>query len=1188
MKNVKSIRKSKRKGPNLLTRRLLATVLLIFFAGFATITAISWTRPVKADENIDPYFTLSSGPPKVRIYTPVNNSVDNEQSVNVSGDTIPNSTVSVKIDNVSAGITVSDDKGLWSKSVSDVADGNHEVEASVNIGGPLSVISSSMLPGYSVINLENNSLVSSSITGLGFLYNGLLRDSGSKPGAYTAIKSKNSNYVYLVRDRNVLVLDTANYKPLKVIYTGSQFRSSADADASDTNDQYKQAKLSPDGTRLYLLYSYGSVSNAGKILTIDTATNQLISNKTFDLGNGAGATGMAISADGGKIYTVSDGSNVVNVVNTGNNSVSTVALSANAKTIVASADGEKIFISRNNNVDNGSFYIATIDTNTGDLNDNAIDLGTSLRADTLYASKSGDKLYVSGDYYNDLRVVDIASGTVTATIPISDSVQPQASSIIENTDNTRIYFPLRSNKIAIIDTEANNQIAQINPPAGDFSDLGGMIYYNNKIYSTYTRTPGVADITNPSNLYSSLGVADSTITADESAQAIPINGVFSNAISEPVSLSTQTITTTTKFSTGDPIAITSPSNNEPLTTDKPTIEGTGPKGAKIQLVVNSNKPIDVSVGADGKWSTKVTLPKGKNSKITALYQNKRTQLVIPNVFIFGKNISRSQLSVIDGGSDLETQAIGLPNIGVSNISLSTSAAINPNGQRYYLVNDNFSFLPTYLAGVLAGSSEPSPDVNQILTQIASYQIGTIDVYSARTNTPNREKLETINLPLGQLPLGISISPDGKKAMVTTVNIARIGELFSGGTGVDLTNLISPVEIHGVDLEKNKLSGSPYRFPIDLSVLQGNQTPEQTIDGYLSIASVAFFASKSGTYNSDGSKFYTTALSPGKYVVIDTASNQATKVSLPSQYSKAVIMSTQINAKNNTLYATYASVNIPTESNPLPSFTPGLILVNGKNNQYISGSVLPELPIFSFAVSNNGTKVYLETVNLTEFIAALTANISNPSGVLMSTVPRFDLAVYDLSAGTYTAYPITSTEIPINIALSPDGSKVYIPTFAQNVVHVFDTKSKTMDSGNAPIILNGISLMFGTSDYVGEAVLGSYNDSRNYYVPADVITRYIPPEDDGQPDIINYNYLSASQQAAVKPIKISVPEQTANVVQETIRQTAASSQKKAIEEQLKNWLIYAFYALLMTSLIATSIVIWRTDLLIGKAAEETLF
>ena len=89
MKNVKSIRKSKRKGPNLLTRRLLATVLLIFFAGFATITAISWTRPVKADENIDPYFTLSSGPPKVRIYTPVNNSVDNEQSVNVSGDTIP-------------------------------------------------------------------------------------------------------------------------------------------------------------------------------------------------------------------------------------------------------------------------------------------------------------------------------------------------------------------------------------------------------------------------------------------------------------------------------------------------------------------------------------------------------------------------------------------------------------------------------------------------------------------------------------------------------------------------------------------------------------------------------------------------------------------------------------------------------------------------------------------------------------------------------------------------------------------------------------------------------------------------------------------------------------------------------------------------------------------------------------------
>ncbi len=87
---MRTLRKKKNKGATiLLRRRIIISVLLIVIAGFGTLAAVVLTKRAKADVGYDPYFTLSTGPSKIRIFQPLSNSVANESSFTASGTAPP-------------------------------------------------------------------------------------------------------------------------------------------------------------------------------------------------------------------------------------------------------------------------------------------------------------------------------------------------------------------------------------------------------------------------------------------------------------------------------------------------------------------------------------------------------------------------------------------------------------------------------------------------------------------------------------------------------------------------------------------------------------------------------------------------------------------------------------------------------------------------------------------------------------------------------------------------------------------------------------------------------------------------------------------------------------------------------------------------------------------------------------------
>lgn len=1190
---MRTLRKKKNKGATiLLRRRIIISVLLIVIAGFGTLAAVVLTKRAKADVGYDPYFTLSTGPSKIRIFQPLSNSVANESSFTSSGTAPPNTTLTLKVDGVTKTTVTTDSKGVWTKNITGVNAGDHQLTASTTLGGPFSVIAATgYLPGYSIVDLTTNGLASASTAGFGTALGALfLNDSNVAVSDSVRI---NDSTVYLVRQRSVTILDVASQTATKTISLADHF-STGGENPQDSGELLKQSVLSADGTKLYLLYSSGSESS--KLLKIDTATGTLVSTEAFPAEVMPGATGMVLTPDGSRLYVISYNSSEVDTVQTSDGSVTSQALGASARDIAISPNGGTVYISEAQQQDT-KFYIATIDTNSNNFDDHSIDLGAGVsEPDTLYVSSVGDKFYVGNTYDSSLRVYDVNSKELLSTISLSSSVLAQTKQIIENQDGSKIYVPLTDDSVAIIDHANNSLVSSILKPASNYSHLGGLMFYNNKLYTTYSRAPDLAadlfDTSgNPTKLFSSLAISDATTGSDVAATPITINGASAGRLSRPVATNPIPIVNSVDFSVGNPITITSPTADTTLDTATPTIVGKGPKSKTIQLSINGGSAVNVSVDSNGNWQKQVTLTKNKNNAIVAVYNNKRTQLVLPNTFVFGSDIAKNQLSVIDGKSGLETNPITLPPFGVSPfgnaaVKINTGAAINPSGQRYYVVNTDFS--PIVTDAMNAAISGDTSQLGSLLSQLPTTQLGGIDVYSSQT----RQLLTRITMPNGVIPISIKMSPDGKKAMVLSYDIQAQIALFTSNGGSNTG--VFPMKWQRIDLNNDSLTGDPIATTF---TIPGSGTSEDLPNQIGSLVSgVLVGLGNVGSYTADGSKFYTSSLHLGKLSIIDTGSGQVSELTLPNITDYTVLISTTINPATNILYVSYMDVG-GINGSGMPSFVPGMMLINTSDNSFIGKTALPGLPLFNFAVSSTGSQVYMVTVNLESLINTIGAGINNPQAVLIDSLPTFDLTVYEPGTGATTAYPITSSEIPFNLVLSPDNKQVFIPTIGQNVIHVFDVDSKTMDAGNAPIILGGISTALATTSNISEVTLGSYNASASYFVPPDApVEKCVynakiladspdckPPKDN---NTITYKFLPSASGTAASAQSLDIPKQTVQIIKDTAQQALKSQESAVKGATMRTWLVYIIYGAFISILGATGYVIWRTDMLLGASEEET--
>lgn len=1188
--------------------RVMVSFFLVVVAGFSTMAMFTWSKDAKADIALDPFFSLSSGPPRVRVFSPTHKSLNNATSFEAKGQAPANTEVEIKVDGVSAGIALSDANGEWRKQINNVQPGDHTLGVGALIGGPLIYSIGGEFPyGVSAINVGTNSSISSMHFGPGTFFYKYTTKTEDISG-YKILLSQDKAKVYIVRPGSVAILESATGRVIKTVPVPFAARDAQEQLIGATDVKIKELSQTSDNTKFYMVVGN---TQGGVLFGFDMVSDTLIGDvndgqklpQSFDSNDGE-INGMAVSGDGSKIYLSHTNKDKVSVVHnpTGTITKSVIDLDGNVSDIVTNKVGDGIYALKS--LDSQAHYaIANISVSDDSVTETLIDLGTTISGNRLFLVKDIDKLYISSPASTSLRVVNTNNNQLLGsgiTLPkYMESSTEFASNSQDNSVPTRLYFPMIDGEVAVIDAVNDSLISVITTPssltATNFKHVNDMAFYNQKLFIAYDRDLTASDATNPAAVYQSLGVANASLSSDTKAEAVNINSSNTLAMTEPIAIAPQAFSSSVEFSVGQPVTITGPLDQETLNTTTPTINGTGPKDKVIQLQVNQADPINVQVDSGGKWSAVVALPKDQNSKITAIYNNKRSQVVIPNTMIFGENLARSNISLIDSESDLEQQSIELPKISLESTKLNTSIALHPNGTRYYLLNSNFTSVISKFFELAYTQGDKNPIIESIFSDLAIRDMGKIEIYSAQT----KQKVTDINLPTGYAPGGITVSPNGKKAAVWALNATKTKDVFHQITaGTNTQTLDSPVELFMVNLENNTLNPTPITLgQLSFPVSPGSQeyTPEQIYDLYLAIASLGFFGSRTANFNADSSKIYTTSMQRGIINVIDTNTNQVTALTLPDQapsdLSNAIVLSTQYNKNNHMLYATYAKVTLPASPNDPPEVIPGLLIMNTLNNQFMGNGSLPEMPFSNFAVSNDGSKVYLLTLNADELLPGFSNDVAAESIANLDVLPQFTLATYDLNRAPndpliYTTKPLTSTEIPISMALSPSSSKLYITSLAQNTVRVYDTASEALDTGNAPIMLRGLAFMIGSSEYTGEAIIGTYDASANYFVSesAKQTAQPTPSNTAVTPIASQFNFASAST-IPEKAQSVELPNKLARSIQDGIREVANAQSENSKKSSKQSWLIYLFYAIFMSGLAAAGFAVWQTTLLFGPEEVE---
>ena len=151
-----------------------------------------------------------------------------------------------------------------------------------------------------------------------------------------------------------------------------------------------------------------SSSSPGTVTVLDAATDKVIA--TIPVAPTTNAPGLAVSPDGQKIYVTNEISDNVPVIDTATDTVTATIPLGNSTSAAVSPDGRKIYIpNRDNNVAVVDAATNMVITTTGFINGGL--LGVSVTPD-------GRKVFVANFDANTVSVIDTATDTLTATIPV--------------------------------------------------------------------------------------------------------------------------------------------------------------------------------------------------------------------------------------------------------------------------------------------------------------------------------------------------------------------------------------------------------------------------------------------------------------------------------------------------------------------------------------------------------------------------------------------------------------------------------------------------------------------------------------------------------------------------------------------------------------------------------------------------
>ncbi|MEZ0108562.1 YVTN family beta-propeller protein [Catenulispora sp. EB89] len=247
-------------------------------------------------------------------------------------------------------------------------------------------------------------------------------------------------------------------------------------------DSPRRVVTSPDRRTAYVLGYDGSVS------VIDAGTSTVT--HTISACGEPGAAAM--KPDGSQLW-VGCGFTGIVVIDTATATVTkTISMRADVSGLTFAADGSTVYASYFV-FSTGTPGIEAIDSATGAVTAGIDDENYSLG---LVLSPDAATLLVSQQHSDSVAVVDTASSTVAATIPMGGS--PDGG--VLNPDGTAVYYCVNGTDIEVVDLASRSITRTLALPCGDPTYTAGSLAFapdGNTLYAILGRTGGVSVIDVP-------------------------------------------------------------------------------------------------------------------------------------------------------------------------------------------------------------------------------------------------------------------------------------------------------------------------------------------------------------------------------------------------------------------------------------------------------------------------------------------------------------------------------------------------------------------------------------------------------------------------------------------------------------------------------------------------------------------
>lgn len=502
-------------------------------------------------------------------------------------------------------------------------------------------------------------------------------------------------------------------------------------------------------------------------------------------------------------------------------------------------------------------------------------------------------------------------------------------------------------------------------------------------------------------------------------------------------------------------------------------------GNATRYTWTNNKPsIGLAVSGTGNIPSFTAVNNG-NSPITATV----TVTPVQDALAYIVNNGSNSVSVINTfyNSIVATIPVGAGPIGI---------CVSPDNRKVFVTNTNsnsVSVISTITNQVVATIPVGTGPQGVAITPDGNY------VYVTNTNSNNVSKISTASnsvvwtIPVGASPVGIAISPDGSKILVAN----------NGSNTVSVINyyLSSVSATIGVGAGPVGIAIMPYGDQVYVTNQDGNTVSRILLPNNAVVQTISGFSSPTGVVATNA-RIYVANATGNSVSVIDYytetiiatvgVGNSPISVDLVPGGNTAYVTNifgnsvSVLNLSNNTLAGTISAATNPTSfgrfitagcsGNPITfkiTVHPTPTLNPIANKSVCGGNTQPEISFSGTATTyswvNSNPSIGLAasgTGNIPAFTAMNNGNTPITANITVTPIKQ-PLAYFASNNNVVVVNTATNTTVdtipvgnnPKGIAVSPDGSRVYVTTVDNGKLAVINTVTNTVDTsitiGNNP-------------------------------------------------------------------------------------------------------------------------------------------